>query len=169
MKTKKLVLMGLLVAVALIIFTVEAQIPMPLPVPGVKLGLSNIVTVFAVFVLGPVEGILILAARVFLGAVFAGNFSTVFYSAAGGTLAVIATILLKQVLAPKQIWVCGVCGAMAHCIGQMCVAILVTGTPALAVYLPVMLLCAMFTGTFTGLCAQLMINRGDRLWKTFLN
>lgn len=69
MKAKKLVLMGLLAALALIIFTVEAHIPMPLPVPGVKLGLSNIVTVFAVFVLGPVEGILILAVRVFLGAV----------------------------------------------------------------------------------------------------
>lgn len=169
MKTKKLVLMGLLVAAALIIFTVEAQIPMPLPVPGVKLGLSNIVTVFAVFVLGPLEGILILAARVFLGAVFAGNFSTVFYSAAGGALAILSTILLKKILTAKQIWISGVCGAMAHCIGQMCAAIVLTGTPALAVYLPVMLLCAMATGLFTGLCAQLTINRGDRLWKTFLN
>ena len=158
MKAKKLVLMGLLPALALIIFTVEAHIPMPLPVPGVKLGLSNIVTVFAVFVLGPVEGILILAVRVFLGAVFAGNFSTIFYSAAGGAF-----------LTTKQIWVCGVCGAMAHCIGQMGVAIALTQTVSLAIYLPVMLLCAMLTGAFTGLCAQLTINRGDRLWKTFLN
>lgn len=169
MKAKKLVLMGLLAALALIIFTVEAHIPMPLPVPGVKLGLSNIVTVFAVFVLGPVEGILILAVRVFLGAVFAGNFSTIFYSAAGGALAIITTILLKKILTTKQIWVCGVCGAMAHCIGQMGVAIALTQTVSLAIYLPVMLLCAMLTGAFTGLCAQLTINRGDRLWKTFLN
>lgn len=169
MKTKKLVLMGLLTAIALTIFMVEAQIPVLVPVPGVKLGLSNIVTVFAVFVLGPVEGILILTARVFLGAVFSGNFSTIFYSAAGGALAILATILLKKILTDKQIWVCGICGAMAHSIGQMTVAVLLTGTPQLLVYLPVMLLCAMITGVFTGLCAQFTINRGDRLWKTFLN
>lgn len=169
MKTKKLVLMGLLTAIALTIFMVEAQIPVPVPVPGVKLGLSNIVTVFAVFVLGPVEGVLILAARVFLGAVFAGNFSTIFYSAAGGVLAIGVTILLKKILTHKQIWVCGVCGAMAHCLGQMVAAMVISGTPGLAVYLPVMLLCAMATGVFTGLCAQFTVTRGDRIWKTFLN
>lgn len=169
MKPKKLVLMALLTAIALTIFIVESQIPVPVPVPGVKLGLSNIVTVFAVFVLGPGEGALILAARVFLGAVFAGNFSTIFYSAAGGILAIGSTILLKKLLTKKQIWVCGWIGAMAHCIGQMAAAILLTGTPQLAVYLPVMLLCAMVTGTFTGLCAQITVNRGERLWKTFLN
>ena len=61
MKTKKLTTMALLCAIALTIFMVEAQIPSPVPLPGVKLGLSNIVTVFAVFVMGPVEAILILA------------------------------------------------------------------------------------------------------------
>ena len=169
MKPKKLVLMGLLTAIALTIFMVEAQISIPFPVPGVKLGLSNIVTVFAVFVLGPAEGMLILTARVFLGAVFSGNFSTIFYSAAGGILAILATIFLKKLLTENQIWVCGCVGAMAHCIGQMAVAILLTATPALVVYLPVMLLCAMGTGLFTGLCAQLTVNRGKKLWKTFLN
>lgn len=169
MKTKKLVLMGLLTAIALTIFMVEAQIPVPIPIPGVKLGLSNIVTVFAVFIVGPGEGVLILTARVFLGAVFAGNFSTIFYSAAGGALAILSTILLKKILTEKQIWVCGCIGAMAHCLGQMAVAIVLTATPSLAIYLPVMLLCAMVTGAFTGLCAQLTVNRGRNLWKTFLN
>lgn len=160
--------MGLLTAIALTIFMVEAQIPLPVPVPGVKLGLSNIVTVFAVFVLGSGEAILILTARVFLGAVFAGNFSTIFYSAAGGALSILSVILLKKLVTEKQIWVCGCVGAMAHCIGQMAVAILLTATPALAVYLPVMLLCALLTGLFTGLCAQLTVNRGRKLWKIFL-
>ena len=112
---------------------------------------------------------MILTARVILGAVFAGNFSSIFYSAAGGALAIIVTILLKKILTQNQIWISGVWGAMAHCVGQMAAAILITATPGLAVYLPVMLLCAMVTGTFTGLCAQLTINRGDRLWRTFLN
>ena len=77
MKIRKTVLLGLLSAIALTIFMLEAQLPPIVPLPGVKLGLANIVTVFAVFVLGPAEGILVLFVRVFLGAVFAGNFSTI--------------------------------------------------------------------------------------------
>lgn len=169
MKVKKLVLMGLLTAIALTIFLIEAQIPAPVPVPGIKLGLSNIVTLFAVFLLGGREGALILAARIFLGAVFGGNFSSIFYSAAGGAFSIVTVLLLKKIITHRQIWVCGILSSMSHCIGQMLVAMLITGTPYLAVYLPVMLLCAMVTGLFTGLTAQLTINRGDKLWKTYLN
>lgn len=146
----------------------EAQIPAPIPVPGVKLGLANIVTVFAVFLLGARDGALILTARVFLGAVFAGNFSTIFYSAAGGLCAILATIALRRVLSNKQLWVAGALGSVAHCAGQMAVAVVVTGTPGIAVYLPAMVACGIVTGIFTGLCAQLLLNRGEKLWKTIL-
>ena len=164
MKTRKLTQMALLTAIALTIFMVEAQIPALVPVPGVKLGLSNIVTVFAVFAMGPKEAASILFARVFLGAIFAGNFSTIFYSAAGGALAICATILLKKILSRKQLWVAGVTGAIAHSIGQMAMAIALTATPGLAVYLPVMIAISIVTGAFTGLCAQFLVNRG-KLWK----
>ena len=166
MKTKKLTQMALLSAVALIIFVVEAQIPALVPVPGIKLGLANIITVFAVWMLGSWEAALILSVRIFLGAVFAGNFSTILYSAAGGALAIVCTILLKKILSKKQLWVAGIIGAIAHSIGQMIVAILVTSTPGLAVYLPVMILCSILSGLFTGLCAQLLVNRGKKFWTT---
>ena len=78
MNTKRLTRLALLTAIALTIFMVEAQIPPVVPLPGVKLGLSNIVTVFAVFALGAWEGVAILAVRIFLGAIFSGNFSTIF-------------------------------------------------------------------------------------------
>jgi heptaprenyl diphosphate synthase len=160
--------MALLTAIALTIFMVEAQIPAPVPVPGIKLGLSNIVTMFAVFVLGGKEALAILFARVFLGAVFSGQFSTVFYSAAGGLLAWLTAVGLKRILTPAQIWVAGCIGAIAHSVGQMAVAVLLTGTPGLVIYLPVMILCGIVSGLFTGLCAQLLVNRGKKLWKTFL-
>lgn len=166
MNTRKLTLMALLSAIALTIFVVEAQIPPLVPIPGIKLGLANIVTVFAVFALGPWEGALILATRIFLGAVFAGNFSTIFYSAAGGALAIFTAIGLRKLLKSHQFWVAGPLGAIAHSIGQMIMAVLLTGTPGLAVYLPVMILCSILTGTFTGLCAQVILNRGKNLWKT---
>ena len=166
MKVKKLVLLALLTAIALSIFMIEAQIPAPVPVPGVKLGLANIVTVFTVFLLGSWEGAAVLFCRIFLGAVFAGNFSTIFYSAAGGLLSILTTVGLKRIVTHKQLWVVGALAAMAHSIGQMAAAILISGTPELAIYLPVLIAISIITGLFTGLCAQLLLNRGEKFWKT---
>ena len=166
MKIRTLARMGLLCALALIIFMVEAQIPSPVPVPGIKLGLANIVTVFAVWILGSRQAAGILTARIFLGAVFSGNFGTIFYSAAGGFFAILAVILLKKILKENQLWVAGCVGAVCHSIGQMAVAVVLTGTPGLLVYLPVMIACSLVAGLFTGLCAQLLVNRGEKFWKT---
>ena len=165
MNTRKLTTLGLLSAIALTIFMVEAHIPPVVPLPGVKLGLANIVTVFAVFVLGAKEGAAVLFVRIFLGAVFAGNFSTIFYSAAGGACAIVTTIGIKRMITKKQLWVAGILGAIAHSVGQMAMAVLISGTPSLAVYLPIMIAISIITGAFTGLCAQFLVNRGN-LWKT---
>ena len=159
MKPKDLTRMALLTAIALTIFMVEAQLPGLVPVPGIKLGLSNIVTVYAVFTLGPGKASCILFARVFLGAVFSGQMSTIFYSGAGGLCAILITIAARRFLTPKQIFVAGILGAIAHSIGQMAMAVLLTATPGLAVYLPVMVLVGIFTGAFTGLCAQFLTER----------
>ena len=112
MRARKLTLLALLSAIALTIFLLEAQIPPLVPIPGVKLGLANIITVFAVFALGPWEAAAILSVRIFLGAVFSGNFSTIFYSAAGGLAAVLVTIALRRVLRQNQLWVAGCLGAV---------------------------------------------------------
>ena len=168
MKTRKLTQMALLTAIALTIFMIEAQIPPLIPIPGVKLGLANIVTVFAVFALGPKNAAMILFVRIFLGAVFAGNFSTILYSGAGGLLAILVTILLRKVLTSKQLWVAGSLGAVAHSIGQVGMSILITGTPGIIVYLPPLAGISIVTGLFTGLCAQFLVNRG-KLWKITSN
>ncbi len=164
MKTKKLVLLALLDAIALTIFMVEAQIPALVPIAGIKLGLSNIVTVFTVFAIGPLEGMAVLFVRIFLGSVFSGNFSSILYSGAGGLCAILVTILLRKILTPKQLWVAGCMGAVAHSIGQMVMAIFVSGTPSIAIYLPIMIACSIATGLFTGLSAQVLIHRGGKLW-----
>lgn len=166
MQVRKLTRLGLLTAIALTIFILEAQLPPLVPIPGVKLGLANIVTVFTVFVLGPGEGAAVLFARVFLGAVFAGNFSSILYSAAGGLCAILVTILLRRVLTGKQLWVAGCLGAVAHGAGQLAVAALVTGTWGVLAYFPALTAAGLITGLFTGLCAQFLVNRG-KLWKTF--
>lgn len=168
MKTKKIALLGVLTAVALTIFIVEAQIPLPVPIPGVKLGLSNIVTVFTVFAIGSMEGCAVLACRIFLGSVFGGNLSAIIYSASGGALAILTTIGLKKLLTNRQLWVAGALGAVAHSIGQMIAAVIISRTAEILVYLPVMIAIGIATGIFTGLCAQILQNRGEKLWQTFL-
>ncbi|MBO4298465.1 MAG: Gx transporter family protein [Clostridia bacterium] len=149
----------MLTGAALIIFIVEAQLPPLTSIPGIKMGLANIITVYAVFALGPADAAAILAARVLLGAVFAGGLSALMYSAAGGLLCLLAMLGLRRVLSMKQIWVASVIGAAAHNAGQIAVAVAVTGTPGLLAYLPVLLMSGMVAGLFTGLCAQALIKR----------
>ena len=84
---RRITQMALLTAIALTIFMAEAQIPVPIPIPGIKLGLANIVTVYAVFALGPGDALLILVARVFLGAVFSGQMMTLFTAWGAGCCA----------------------------------------------------------------------------------
>ena len=166
MKAKRIAQLGLLTAIALTIFMIEAQIPPLVPIPGVKLGLSNIVTVFTVFTISPGAGVAVLFCRIFLGAVFAGNFSTILYSASGGACAILVTIGLRKILKQNQLWAAGCLGAMAHSVGQMIAAIAITRTAGLLMYLPVMIVISIFTGLFTGLCAQYLVKRGGKLWKT---
>lgn len=159
MELKKLTRDAFLTAIALTIFMVEAQIPALVPIPGVKLGLANIVTVFALFAYGPRDALLILLIRVFLGSVFSGQMTTFFYSLSGGLLCFAVTLLMKKVLSERQIWVAAVIGAVFHNIGQIIVAILITSTPGIIVYLPILLVSGIITGLFTGLCAQFLYGK----------
>ncbi len=159
MSAKRLTRDAIFTAVALIIFIIELQIPALVPVPGVKLGLSNVVTVCAMFLLGPADTAAILFARIFLGSVFSGNMASFIYSLAGGLLCYLVMLILRKRLGEKQIWVCGVLCAIAHNIGQIAVAILVTATPYLISYLPILTVCAIITGLFTGFCAQFAVSR----------
>ena len=163
MTAKRLTRDALLTALALIIFLVEAQIPAPVPIPGVKLGLANIVTLWALFLSGPADALLILLCRVLLGSFFAGQLVSLFYSLTGGLLCFLLTLLLRRFVTKSQIWVCGVFGAIAHNAGQIGTAILLTGTPSLLIYFPVLVVSGVITGLFTGLCAQFLIHYFQRL------
>ena len=150
---------ALLACVALIIFTFEVQLPSLSPIPGIKLGLSNIVTVYAVFTLSAADAGAILAVRILLGALVTGNVSALMYSAAGGAMCYIAMLLMRRALTEKQIWVASVVGAMAHNLGQIAVALLVTRTRGLLAYLPILEISGMIAGLFTGIAAQALIGR----------
>ena len=159
MKVKRLVYIAMLTAVALIVFMIEAQIPVPVPIPGVKLGLANIITVYAMFTLGPASTLMILLCRVFLGSMFSGQVITFFYSISGGLLCYLSMLLMRKLVTQKQIWVCSVIGAIFHNIGQIIAAVLITRTPGIVVYLPMLLVTGIIAGVFTGICAQFVVKR----------
>ncbi|MBQ9925565.1 MAG: Gx transporter family protein [Clostridia bacterium] len=159
MQTHRLVRGALLTAVALTIFMVEAQIPAPVPIPGIKLGLANIVTLYALFVLGPWDALGILLARILLGSLFAGNMMVLLYSLAGGLLCWAISCGLKKIMTLRQIWLCSIFGAIAHNLGQMAVAVAITRTLGLLVYLPALMLSGVIAGAFTGWAAQFLVHR----------
>lgn len=159
MSAKRLTLMAMLTGVALTIFIVELQIPELVPIPGVKLGLANIITVYAMFLLGPGDTACIMISRILLGSIFSGRVMSLLYSLSGGLLCYCAMLFMRKIVTKKQIWACSVLGAIAHNIGQITVAIFITQTTALLLYLPVLMISGIISGTFTGLCAQFVINR----------
>lgn len=163
MKTRQLTRIAMLSAVALIIFVVEAQIPVLVPIPGVKLGLSNVVILFAICSLGRREAEVILLVRIILGNFVAGNLTAMLYSLAGGVLCYLVMTLMKPLFSSKQIWILSVFGAIGHNIGQLTVAVLITGTPSILVYAPILLLSGIITGFFTGQCAQAVVLHIHRL------
>lgn len=156
---RKLTFCAVLAAVALILFVVEAQIPPLTAIPGIKPGLSNIVTVFALFALGWSWALAILFVRILVGTMLVGQFMSFMYSLAGGLLAFLLACLIRRFFSEKQMWIVSVLSAIMHNIGQLAVAIVLTGTKEILFYLPVLLLSGIITGAFTGLCAQVLLNR----------
>ncbi|MCH5296916.1 MAG: Gx transporter family protein [Ruminococcus sp.] len=160
MNVKKLTQLAMLTGIALIIFVVEMQIPNPFPLPGVKLGLANIITVYAIYHYRAREVIMIVLVRLLLASIFGGNMMAFLYSLAGSAICLAGMLLLKRVIDEKYIWISSVFGAVLHNIGQILVAVLILGTSVL-VYFPFLLVSGCLAGAFTGICAQFVIHRLD--------
>jgi len=159
MKTKRLAELSMLTAAALIIFIVELRFPDILPIPGVKLGLANIITVYAVYRFSGKEVFLMVLTRVILGAVFSTNLSALIYSLAGALLCLAGMLLLRKIIPVKYLWLCSIIGAMLHNTGQMAVAVLVMRSAAVMAYYPVLIAAGCIAGAFTGICAQFVLKR----------
>ena len=161
-KVRKLTELGVLTAVSLIIFVIELQIPNPFPIPGIKLGLANIITVYAVYHYKAHEVAAMVAVRLLLGAVFSGNFMALIYSASGAFLCLVGMLLLRRFIDERHLWIASVLGAVLHNTGQMAAALIVTRTAQLLLYYPFLIVSGCLAGAFTGLCAQIVTARLKR-------
>lgn len=157
MKTNKLTRCALFAAMALIIHVVESFLPPLFPIPGIKIGIANIITLAAVYILGNKEAFLILMVRIILGNMFTGQVTSLIYSLCGGVLCYIVTIALKRFFKGNTIWFLGVMGAIAHSIGQTACACVLFCSMSFVYYGAVMCIFSCVSGTLTGFCSQFMV------------
>ena len=155
--TRKLCLMAVLTAIALTIFMIESQIPLPIPIPGIKLGLANIITLTAMLILGRREAGAILLVRVIMGSMFAGGPSAFLYSAAGGAFAYAVMCLTVGLFSEKQLWIVSALSGIAHNAGQLLACALIVKTPGVFAYAPILAVAGVIAGVFTGVAAMLLV------------
>ena len=158
METRKIARMGLLVALSMILSYVESLIPASVAVPGVKVGLANIVVIFALYTLGPIEALIVSLLRVILSSFLFGSVLSLLYSLSGALLSLSGMILMKK-LKIFSTTVVSVTGGVLHNVGQILVACLVLETDVLLYYLPVLILSGVITGAVIGIIASLVIKR----------
>lgn len=155
---KKVAYYGVLVALAFIFSYVESFIVIPVPIPGIKLGLANLVVVVALYVLDAKAAFAISVVRIFLVGLTFGNMFSMVYALSGGLLSCGLMILAK-----KHNWLStvgvSVLGGVSHNIGQILVAMLVLESTDLVYYLPMLLVAGVLTGAVIGVVGQLMIDR----------
>lgn len=155
---KKTIRLSALSAIALTIFIIEIQIPPLVPIPGIKLGLANIITLIILSLYGTKEASAVLFIRIFLGSIFSGQMINLLYSLSGGILCLVVMSILMKLLGKKNLCFISIAGAIAHNIGQITVSMIILETTSVLYYLPILLISGVITGAFTGIVSKLMVN-----------
>ena len=158
LSTRQMVTLSALIAVAMILSYIESLVPAFVAVPGVKVGLSNIATVFALYALGWPYAICVSLVRVFLSALLFGNAVGLIYSLSGAVLALASMILLKKIDRFSSIGI-SVIGGVCHNVGQVLAACVVMETAAIAYYIIPLLLSGTIAGVVIGLAAGNLVER----------
>ena len=156
-KVHQIALSGLLTSLMLVFGFIERQFPLPVPVPGIKLGLANSVLLYALYMLGIRQSIVLMLLKSLMSWLIYMNLSAMLYSFAGGVLSLTAMILISRMKDVSPVGVSAL-GAVFFNIGQILMAAWVLGTPQLIVtYLPVLMVSGVLTGILTGVIAKLVM------------
>ena len=152
-RLQRITRIALLTALSLILFILEGFLPLPLPVPGAKLGLAAIVTLIALYLLPTRDAALMLTLRIILASAFGGGLAPMIYSLAGGAASFAAMVLMKRY---TQLSIVGIsaAGGFLHNMAQLLVAAAVLETTALFVYAPVLGIVGILTGILIGITAR---------------
>ena len=162
--TKRLATLSILVSLAMILSYVESLIPPLVAVPGVKLGLSNIATVFALYTLGVPSAVAVSIVRVALSALLFGNFVSLLYSISGAVLALAFMVLLRRIKIFSSVGV-SVAGGVAHNAGQIIAACLVMENAAISLYFPPLIISGTLAGVAIGAAAGILVKKTEKILK----
>lgn len=158
-KNRKYALLIILVTNAIIISFLESFIPIPVPIPGVKLGLGNIITMIGIAFLGFKDVLFIVIVRSFVVAILTRGVMMLAFSLTGGILsAIVMWLLYKKLSSFFSIKGISIAGAIVHSTAQIVVASLILGQVVVMFYLPILLISSVITGLVTGSIAELTIN-----------
>ncbi len=151
-------MLGLTIALAMIMSYIEVLVPLSFAVPGIKMGLANIVIIFVLYKFGIKEAALVSLIRVILVSLLFSNVMAMWYSLAGAVLSLSVMWVLKKIDKFSVIGV-SVAGGVMHNVGQIIMAIILLGTEQIALYLPVLIITGTVTGIVIGIVSGLVINR----------
>ncbi len=152
MPLKKLTALALYTTLSLAIYAVESFVPSLIPIPGIKLGLANIITLFLLRHYSFRDAALVLTARILLSSLLFGQALSLLYSLSGGVFSLLTMYLFCKLLQRKHLFLVGATGGITHNLGQLLTAFLITATPGVLSYLPYLILSGILTGLFTGFC-----------------
>jgi heptaprenyl diphosphate synthase len=158
MKSKKVAIYGLLVALAFILSYIESLFPLAIAIPGIKLGLANLVVIVAIYKLGVKEAFTLSIIRIILVGFTFGSPSTMMFSLVGGLLSWLLMVLFQKLKLFSMVGV-SIIGGIAHNIGQIIVSILVLENINIIYYLPFLLVSGVITGGLIGILAAIIIKR----------
>lgn len=154
--SKKVARLGIFVALAMVFSYIEVLIPFHFGIPGVKLGIANVVVVVGLYLLSVPEVLMISVVRIVLSGLLFGNGVSILYSLAGGMLSFFAMWLLKKVKGFSLVGV-SIAGGVMHNVGQLMAAAWILGNLRIAVYFPVLLVAGLLTGSMIGLLAGAIV------------
>lgn len=163
-KTRKIALYGMLIALAFIFSYIESMVPMPVPIPGVKLGIANLVNVVGLYSIGAVGTAAVSLVRILLVGFTFSNMFSMFYSLAGGALSLCAMVAAKKTGAFSKVGV-SILGGIFHNIGQLLIAAFVTKTAGVFAYFPMLLVAGVITGAVIGLLGGMITERISPMMK----
>lgn len=147
---------GMLIALALIFSFIESLIPLSFGIPGIKLGLANLVVLSCLYLLAPGEVLLILLLRILLSGFLFGNMASILYSLCGGILSFLVMLLFRKKKIFSTIGV-SILGGLFHNLGQLLCAILIVENLSLSYYFPLLMIAGICAGTFIGILSNICI------------
>lgn len=156
--TKKMVTLSVLVAIAMILSYIEFLLPISTAIPGMKIGLSNIATVFTLYTLGWPYAIFVSIIRVILSSLIFGSFVSFLYSLSGAAFALLIMIILKKTNLFSSIGV-SVSGGVFHNVGQIVAACIVMNSVEISLYLIPLVISGTISGIFIGLVSGMLVEK----------